>query len=55
MSTANESLDRYIGETVPHSFNVGFVILSYAISTLGAGSTLELIRRRTSLKGMYNL
>ncbi|KAH8653030.1 hypothetical protein BGZ61DRAFT_374224, partial [Ilyonectria robusta] len=55
MSTANKSLDQYIGETVPHSFNVGFVILSYAISTLGAGSTLELIRRRTSLKGTYNL
>ncbi|KAH7018850.1 hypothetical protein EDB80DRAFT_818840 [Ilyonectria destructans] len=55
MSTADKSLDRYIGETVPHSFNVGFVILSYAISTLGAGSTLELIRRRTSLKGTYNL
>lgn len=55
MSTADKSLDRYIGETVPYSFHVGFVILSYVISALGAGSTLELLHRRTSLKGTYNL
>ncbi|KAH7016077.1 uncharacterized protein B0I36DRAFT_395903 [Microdochium trichocladiopsis] len=55
MSTTDNSLDRYIGETVPYSFHIGFVILSYAISALGAGSTLELLHRRTSLKGTYNL
>ena len=48
-------MEQYIGQSIPFSFDVGFVVLSYAISTLGARSTLELIHRRTSLRGTYNL
>lgn len=47
-------LDQYLGRTVLISFDPGYVVLSYVVSLLGAGSTLELINRRTSLKGWYN-
>lgn len=55
MSTTQDSLEQYSGLLVPFSFNAGFVCLSYAISLIGTGSTLELIRRRTSHKGVHNL
>ena len=45
---------QYIGQIVPRSFNVGFIALSYVVSLVGAGSTLELINRRTSPKGTHN-
>ncbi|KAK6857154.1 hypothetical protein PG995_007341 [Apiospora arundinis] len=55
MSTASEDLlTRFTGHAVPVSFDPGFVILSYVVSLIGAGCTLELINRRTSLKGLYN-
>lgn len=54
MTAMDDLFARYVGQTVPVSFNVGFVVLSYVVSLLGAGSTLELINRRTSLKGLYN-
>lgn len=54
MTAMDDLFARYTGQTVPVSFNVGFVALSYVVSLLGAGSTLELINRRTSLKGLYN-
>ncbi|KAH6645916.1 hypothetical protein BKA67DRAFT_525779 [Truncatella angustata] len=54
MAPLDDLFARYTGQTVPVSFNVGFVALSYVVSLLGAGSTLELINRRTSLKGLYN-
>ncbi|KAI1858907.1 hypothetical protein JX265_005117 [Neoarthrinium moseri] len=54
MTAMDDIFARYTGQTVPVSFNVGFVVLSYVVSLLGAGSTLELINRRTSLKGLYN-
>lgn len=50
----DELVARYAGQAVPTSYNVGFVVLSYVVSLLGAGSTLELINRRTSIKGLYN-
>lgn len=55
MSASEEVLGQYMGQQVPFSFHAGFVSLSYAISLVGAASTLELIRRRTSNKGFYNL
>lgn len=42
-------------QLVPFSFNAGFVSLSYIVSLIGAASTLELIRRRTSYKGLHNM
>ncbi|KAF4445977.1 Signaling protein ykoW [Fusarium austroafricanum] len=53
MST-EELLQRYEGHIVPQSYNAGFVALSYVVSLVGAGSTLELINRRTGLRGLFN-
>lgn len=39
---------------MPRSFHYGFIIVSYAVSWIGAASTLELINRRTSPRGKYN-
>ncbi|KAK7229550.1 hypothetical protein V2G26_001720 [Clonostachys chloroleuca] len=51
---SDELLDNYEGRVVPRRFIAGFVVLSYTISLLGAGSTLELINRRTGFKGIFN-
>ncbi|QUC16809.1 uncharacterized protein UV8b_01050 [Ustilaginoidea virens] len=48
-------LQSYVGELVPYTFHPGFVCLSYTISLFGTGTTLELIRRRTSHRGYHNL
>jgi NO-binding membrane sensor protein with MHYT domain len=53
MST-EELLQRYHGHIVPQSYNAGFVALSYVVSLVGASSTLELINRRTGLRGLFN-
>ncbi|KAF4988378.1 hypothetical protein FGRMN_9797 [Fusarium graminum] len=53
MST-EELLHRYQGHIVPQSYNAGFVALSYVVSLVGAASTLELINRRTGLRGLFN-
>ncbi|KAI1070567.1 hypothetical protein LB507_007013 [Fusarium sp. FIESC RH6] len=47
-------LQQYQGHIVPQSYNAGFVALSYVVSLVGAGSTLELINRRTGLRGLFN-
>ena len=52
--SVQQLLVLYAGHPVPFHFNWGFVALSYLISLIGAGSTLELINRRTSIKGRYN-
>lgn len=54
MATVHGLYDAYNGEVVPKAFNAGFVALSYVVSLIGAISTLELINRRTSPKGVYN-
>ncbi|PFH62883.1 hypothetical protein XA68_11439 [Ophiocordyceps unilateralis] len=54
-TTTRQLLDRYSDRLVPVSFHAGFVCLSYAISLIGTCSTLELLRRRTSHKGLSNL
>lgn len=53
MST-EELPHRYQGHIVPQSYNAGFVALTYVVSLVGAGSTLELINRRTGLRGLFN-
>ncbi|KAJ6436979.1 MHYT domain-containingsignaling protein [Purpureocillium lavendulum] len=55
MSTSQDLLQQYWGKLVPYTFNGGFVFLSYVISLIGTSSTLELMRRRTSHRGFYNL
>lgn len=50
----DELLHKYEGQMVHQQFNAGFVVLSYIVSLIGAGSTLELINRRTGLKGLFN-
>lgn len=52
--TPDEALQLYEGRFVPQRFNAGFVALSYLVSLVGAGSTLELINRRTGSKGLFN-
>ncbi|CEI62944.1 unnamed protein product [Fusarium venenatum] len=47
-------LQKYQGHIVPQSYNAGFVALSYVVSLVGAGSTLELINRRTGFRGLFN-
>ncbi|KAF4465285.1 Signaling ykoW [Fusarium albosuccineum] len=53
MST-QDLLREYQGHIVPQSYNAGFVALSYVVSLVGAASTLELINRRTGLRGLFN-
>ena len=42
------------GDMVPRSFTVGYIILSYVVSYVGSVTTLELLHRRTSGRGIYN-
>lgn len=46
--------EEWKGQVVPRSFSPGYVVLSYFVSYVGALTTLELINRRTSVKGAYN-
>lgn len=52
--SVHQIMTLYAGQSVPFHFSWGFVALSYLVSLIGAGSTLELINRRTSIKGRYN-
>ncbi|KAK7917357.1 hypothetical protein PG985_010965 [Apiospora marii] len=54
MSTSDDLLVRFTGQEVPVNFHLGFIVLSFLVSLIGAGCTLELINRRTSLKGLFN-
>ncbi|KAM4058819.1 hypothetical protein HRG_008291 [Hirsutella rhossiliensis] len=55
MATNEELLAQYSHQFIPYSFQAGYVCLSYAVSLIGAGATLELVRRQTSNKGFHNL
>lgn len=52
--TAEELFRQYEGHYVPREVHGGFVALSYAVSLVGALSTLQLINRRTSRRGWFN-
>ncbi|KAK8073531.1 hypothetical protein PG994_004430 [Apiospora phragmitis] len=54
MSNSDDLLTRFTGHAVPVSFDPGFVVLSFLVSLIGAGCSLELINRRTSMKGLFN-
>ncbi|KAJ4417911.1 hypothetical protein N0V85_001652 [Neurospora sp. IMI 360204] len=48
-------LAKYLGQIVPFHLSPGTIVLSYIISLCGAISTLELMNRRTSHRGLYNI
>ncbi|ERT01057.1 hypothetical protein HMPREF1624_02294 [Sporothrix schenckii ATCC 58251] len=54
MATPEQLLEEWQGKIVPQSFNGGFVTLSYIVSFIGAACTLELLNRRTAIKGVFN-
>ncbi|CUS14729.1 unnamed protein product [Tuber aestivum] len=45
---------EYDPPLAPQRFAAGYIILSYFVSFLGSLSTLELLQRRTSHRGLYN-
>ncbi|KAH8600190.1 hypothetical protein B0O99DRAFT_503943 [Bisporella sp. PMI_857] len=45
---------QWEGRIVPRAFSAGYVVLSYVVSYVGAWTTLELINRKTSGRGLYN-
>ncbi|KAK3948979.1 hypothetical protein QBC32DRAFT_45883, partial [Pseudoneurospora amorphoporcata] len=49
-----EDVQDLLGQVVPFHLSPGIIVLSYVISLCGAISTLELMNRRTSRKGLYN-
>jgi hypothetical protein len=49
-----ELLKEYGGQIMKQNYSAGFVALSFFVSLVGAGSTLELINRRTGLNGIFN-
>ncbi|KAJ3455321.1 hypothetical protein MRS44_013921 [Fusarium solani] len=52
--TSYDLLGEYQNHIVPQSYNAGFVALSYVVSLVGAGSSLELINRRAGFRGLFN-
>ncbi|KAH6721072.1 hypothetical protein BKA61DRAFT_504742 [Leptodontidium sp. MPI-SDFR-AT-0119] len=54
MSTDPALWQEWEGRIVPRGFSIGYIVLSYLVSYVGAWTTLELFNRRTSGKGMYN-
>ncbi|KAH8685526.1 hypothetical protein BGZ60DRAFT_522818 [Tricladium varicosporioides] len=42
------------GHIVERTFNPGYVVLSYLISYVGAWTTVEIINKRTTLRGSWN-
>lgn len=54
MMSDDELLREYGGQIMRQNYNAGFVALSFFVSLVGTGSTLELINRRTGLNGLFN-
>ena len=54
MSDDSTIWQEWEGRIVPRQFLVGFVVLSYLVSYVGAWTTLELFNQRTGGKGLYN-
>lgn len=44
----------HAGHFVSHSYNAGYIVLSFIVSFSGAWTALELLHRRTSARGLYN-
>ncbi|KAI9761624.1 MAG: hypothetical protein M1840_001740 [Geoglossum simile] len=54
MAGDKSDYSRLAGQILPQSYSVGFVVLSYVVSYIGALTTLELLHLRTSHRGAYN-
>lgn len=54
MSNGNPLWDEWEGRIVHKHFSVGYVVLSYVVSYVGAWTTLELFNQRTGGRGLYN-
>lgn len=44
----------HIAEEATQNYNGGIIFVSYLISVAGAQTTLELLNRRTHIRGLYN-
>ncbi|KAL8700546.1 MAG: hypothetical protein Q9201_005397 [Fulgogasparrea decipioides] len=42
------------GQVIDHSYNPGYIVLSYLVSFVGCWTSLKLLHRRTSHHGFYN-
>jgi hypothetical protein len=51
---SSSDIQSYYGKIVHKGLIPGYVVLSFIISYIGSWTTLELINRRTSSKGLYN-
>ena len=53
---ATYSMEVTIGPDglIRHSYDPGFVVLSYLVSLAGCWTSLELLHRRTGARGYYN-
>ncbi|KUJ12089.1 uncharacterized protein LY89DRAFT_221723 [Mollisia scopiformis] len=49
-----DNLQDLEGHFIPRRFRAGYIVLSYFISFVGSWTTLEIINRRTSMRGAYN-
>ena len=47
-------LGPYLGQWIPHRYDGGLIFLSYFTSFVGCWTALELLHRRTSIRGHYN-
>lgn len=47
-------LGTYDGDLISHSYDAGFIVLSYLVSLAGCWTSLELLQRRTGARGYYN-
>lgn len=54
MSNSTQLFLDWEGQIVPRAFSPGYVALSYLVSYVGAWTTLELINKRTAVRGLYN-
>ena len=51
MSTDLNLVNR---DLISHSYDPGFIVLSYLVSLAGCWTSLELLHRRTGSRGYYN-
>lgn len=54
-SNATALAQYYTSHAIPQRFNPGIIVASIAVAILGAYSTLLLLGRRTSNKGVRNI
>ena len=53
-SIASDDMTRWLGRLMPHSYNGGYITLSYLVSLAGCWTALELLHKRTGAHGAHN-